>query len=102
RPALCPEQRQNLQGLTPEQRAALLEALRSQQPTTTTQLPTTIQPAPTLDETLDAMRRLGQEQLPPGGVATEIPRLEPDSTVVVEFTLRYDLGERVATDPKTN
>jgi len=101
-PALTPEQLQKLQGLTPEQRAALLEALRSQQQLPTTQVPTTIQPPQTVDETLDAMRRLGLEQLPPGALAEEIPHLEPDSTIVVEFTLRYDLGDRLATDPKTN
>jgi protein involved in polysaccharide export with SLBB domain len=100
---LTPEQLQKLQSLTPEQRAALLEALRTQQQLPTTpQIPTTTGGTPTVDETLDAMRRMGLEQAASETLPTEIPRVEPDSTIVVEFTLRYDLGDRIVTDTKTN
>jgi protein involved in polysaccharide export with SLBB domain len=104
---LTPDQLLMLQKLTPEQREALSRMLLQSQggaSTGQTALPATT--TPELDQQLDSLRRIG---IPPGETtatvgteATGIPRLEAESSVIVEMTLRADLGDRLVTDPKTH
>jgi protein involved in polysaccharide export with SLBB domain len=106
------QQMMSVENLTPQQRAALANALlKSGGVSTTTGVPPTTPTTPlTIDEQLDLMRRQGitpetttpttvpsttpEELLPP-------PKIEADSTIVVVLTPRIDMPERLIQDPAT-
>jgi protein involved in polysaccharide export with SLBB domain len=94
-----------IENLTPQQRAALAEALLKGGTATTPTTTTLPQPAPelTIDQQLDSLRRgvTEEEPLPTEEEEEEIPRITPGSTIVVNLTPRFDLVERVITDPAT-
>jgi polysaccharide export outer membrane protein len=100
----------NTQNLTPEERAALAEAIsKNKGVTTTTPTTTTTTPPLSIDDQLNSLRRQGEQgtttttptTLPTEGEVPQEPRIEANSTIAVTMNIRVDQPERLVTDPAT-
>ena len=94
----------NTQNLTPEQRAALADALLKSKTGVTSTVPaTTASPDAAVEEQLNELRRQAVEGTPTttGEEIPPEPRIEANSTVAVELKIRVDQPERLIEDPTT-